>query len=372
MSKIEYQELIAFHPGYYLLDIITDMGITQNEFAKRLNTTDKTLSKLLNGETPLSNDIAQKLAQMLGTTVDVWLKLQLAYNEKVIIIKQRKELDEEKEYLKQIQYPYFSKLKLVEDTKKPEDRIKELRKFFKISSLSVLKEKDFLVACRTVVTNITERNIMNSNAWVQTALNLAERIDCKPYNKQLLESLLPEIRNMTLQNPSTFYPRLHEILKECGVAFVLLPHLPNSGVNGAVKWMNKEKVLLALNNWRLSADTFWFTLFHEIRHVLQQKIKSTFIRGSQSDYGQSDIDLEIEADLFAGDYLIPREKYNQFVSIANFNQSNIEFFAQKIGIHPGVVVGRLQYDDFLPYNYLTHLKIQYMIDSAAETYFLSQ
>ncbi len=361
MSKIEYQELLAFHPGYYILDIITDMGITQSEFAKRLNTTNKTLSKLLNGEISLSDDIAQKLAQMLGTTVDVWLKLQLAYNEKVLAIKQRKELDEEKEYLKQIDYRYFSKLKLVEDTKKPEDRIKQLRKFFKVSSLQVLKQKDFLVACRTVVTSVTEKNIMNSNAWVQTALNLTERIDCKPFNKQLLESFLPEIRSMTLQEPSVFYPRLYEIFRECGVAFVLLPHLPNSGVNGAVKWINKEKVLLALNNRRLSADTFWFSLFHEIKHVLQQKLKSTFISGSPSDYGQIDNELEVEADLFSGDYLIPREKYNKFINIANFNQSNIELFAEQIGIHPGVIVGRLQYDLHLPYNYLTHLRIKYII-----------
>ncbi len=202
---------------------------------------------------------------------------------------------------------------------------------------------------------------MNSNAWVQTALNLAERIDCKPYNKQLLETFLPEIRSMTLQDPSIFYPRLSGIFKECGVAFVLLPHLPNSGVNGAVKWITKEKVLLALNDRRLSADTFWFSLFHEIKHVLQQKLKSTFISGNQSDYGQDDNDLEMEADFFSGDYLIPREEYDKFLSIANFNQSNIELFAEQIGIHPGVVVGRLQYDRHLPYSYLTHLKIKYII-----------
>ena len=38
MNKIEYEELIAFHPGYYVKDYIEDQGITQEELAKRLQT----------------------------------------------------------------------------------------------------------------------------------------------------------------------------------------------------------------------------------------------------------------------------------------------------------------------------------------------
>ena len=34
MNKIEYQELIAFHPGYYVKDCIDEQGITQEELAK--------------------------------------------------------------------------------------------------------------------------------------------------------------------------------------------------------------------------------------------------------------------------------------------------------------------------------------------------
>ena len=100
MSKTEYEELIAFHPGYYVKEIIEDMGITQSEFAQRLNTTDKTLCKLVNAEIPLSDDLAQKLAQMMGTSVKVWLDLQARYTEKILEIKKRKALDEEKKYLK--------------------------------------------------------------------------------------------------------------------------------------------------------------------------------------------------------------------------------------------------------------------------------
>ena len=94
---------------------------------------------------------------------------------------------------------------------------------------------------------INEKNIINSNAWVQTALNIGQQIDTESFDLRKLNSYLQEIRKMTLQNPVDFLPRLTEILASCGVAFVVLPHLKNSGVNGAVKWINKEKVILAIN-----------------------------------------------------------------------------------------------------------------------------
>ena len=362
MSKIEYEELIAFHPGYYVKEIIEDMGITQSEFAQRLNTTDKTLCKLVNAEISLSDDLAQKLAQMMGTSVKVWLDLQTSYTEKILEIKKRKALDEEKRYLKILDYSYFRRLHVVKDTRNSAERIAELQKFFKVSSLSVLGEKDFLVACKTAVQDVTEKNIVSSNAWIQTALNGAEKMVCKPFNKKRLQSYLPEIRTMTLQDPSVFFPRLCAIFQECGVAFILLPHLKNSGVNGAVKWINPEKVLLAINNRRLYADVFWFFLFHEIRHILQQKIKETFISSDKTAcISCADKELEADADRFAGDYLIARGEYERFIGNKTWNENNVRIFAQQVGIHPGVVVGRLQHDGHLDYNQLINLKEKYEV-----------
>lgn len=107
MSNKVYKDLAAFHPGYYVQDIIDDMEITQSEFAKRLNTTDKTLSQLLAGKISLSVDLANKLSQMTGTSVAMWLNLQAQYDEKVLEIERRQQLDEECEVLQQIDLPYL-------------------------------------------------------------------------------------------------------------------------------------------------------------------------------------------------------------------------------------------------------------------------
>ena len=89
MSNVkEYKEIVAFHPGYYIADIIDDMEISQNEFATRMGTTVETLSKLINGQANISNDLATKLSVMLGTSVEVWQNLQNTYDQKLIEIQQ--------------------------------------------------------------------------------------------------------------------------------------------------------------------------------------------------------------------------------------------------------------------------------------------
>ena len=89
MSNVkEYKDIVAFHPGYYIADIIDDMEISQNEFATRMGTTVETLSKLINGQANISNDLATKLSVMLGKSVEVWQNLQNTYDQKLLEIQQ--------------------------------------------------------------------------------------------------------------------------------------------------------------------------------------------------------------------------------------------------------------------------------------------
>lgn len=77
---IEYGNKVAFHPGYYIKEIIAESGLTQEDFAKRLDTTPKNLSILVRGEQSLSKDIAMKLSRLLGTSIGYWLNLQKTYD----------------------------------------------------------------------------------------------------------------------------------------------------------------------------------------------------------------------------------------------------------------------------------------------------
>ena len=95
-NYIEYKDSLAFHPGYYIEEIVEEGGLTQADFAKRLGTTPKNLSLLIRGKQSLSVDMAMKLSRMMGTSVSYWLNLQNQYDAFIAEFRSREELAQEK------------------------------------------------------------------------------------------------------------------------------------------------------------------------------------------------------------------------------------------------------------------------------------
>ena len=80
---IEYKDLIAFHPGQYIGELIEDYNMTQKEFAEKLGVSPKMIRKLVKGEQSISNEIAQKLEKLTNISMKTWLNLQNAYDVKM-------------------------------------------------------------------------------------------------------------------------------------------------------------------------------------------------------------------------------------------------------------------------------------------------
>lgn len=337
-NYIEYKDQIAFHPGYYLSEMVEESGLTQKDFAKRLGTTPKNLSVLLKGEQNLSLDIATKLSRMLGTTVSYWLNLQQAYDEKLAAFMSEEELVREREVFKLIDYGYFrDNFHLPDLPRKIDEQIKCVREFLSVSSLTILEEQNLAVSFRSYTMDLSLSNVVNANAMVQIAINKALKTDAPKFNKKKFESAVAFALTQTC-NHENFFPVVREAFEKAGVILVALPNLKSSGINGATKKVD-GKVLLMVNDRRHYADTFWFTLFHEIGHILN------------GDLGISVKDeAEDEADLYAQRTLIPQEEYEIFVSENKvFTESKIRDFADRIKQDPGIVFGRLQRDGKISY-----------------------
>ena len=80
---VEYKDLIAFHPGQYVGELIEDYNLTQKEFAEKLGVSPKMIRKLVKGEQSISNEIAQKLEKLTNISMKTWLNLQHAYDAKM-------------------------------------------------------------------------------------------------------------------------------------------------------------------------------------------------------------------------------------------------------------------------------------------------
>ncbi|MDZ4698708.1 MAG: HigA family addiction module antitoxin [Rhodothermales bacterium] len=69
------------HPGEYLLeDCIKPLGLSISEVARGLGVTRNTLSRLINGKNGVSPDMAVRLSMAFGSTPEMWLRLQNAYD----------------------------------------------------------------------------------------------------------------------------------------------------------------------------------------------------------------------------------------------------------------------------------------------------
>lgn len=100
------------------------------------------------------------------------------------------------------------------------------------------------------------------------------------------------------------------------------------------------------------ADIFWFSLFHELGHILLHDKRHTFLEDGLDDPRWKK--QEEEADEFAQKTLIPQAPWRAFVKTRDFSPGSLKSFADQIDIAPGIVVGRLQHDDLLPPNYHIH------------------
>lgn len=340
-NYIEYDDKIAFHPGYYIKEIVEESGLTQEDFAKRLDTTPKNLSLLIRGEQNLSIDIAMKLSRMTGTSVSYWLNLQNAYDALIAEFKSREELAQERIIFSYLDYKYFREyFNLPDLPRKIDEQIVQVRNFLNVSTLTVFKKPDMAVSFRSATGEMSEANIIKANIMVQIATNIALETEAPKFNKSLFEEAVRYALTLT-KDHSTFYPLIKEAFCKVGVIFVILPNISGSKINGATKKVGNN-IMLLVNDRRLNSDTFWFTLFHEIGHIMNGDYGISF----DSESGEQE---EI-ADKYAEDMLIPCDQYQQFIAENRFDIQSIRRFANRIDRDPGIVLGRLMNDGKVSYD----------------------
>lgn len=69
------------HPGEIIReDCLTPLDLTITEAADGLGISRKNLSRILNGHAGVSPDMAIRLSKAFGSSPEMWLKLQMAYD----------------------------------------------------------------------------------------------------------------------------------------------------------------------------------------------------------------------------------------------------------------------------------------------------
>ena len=72
---------VAAPPGFTIKELIDDRGISEAQLAVRLGESEAFVQKLIEGETELTDDLAARLAALLGMNARFWLGLERGYRE---------------------------------------------------------------------------------------------------------------------------------------------------------------------------------------------------------------------------------------------------------------------------------------------------
>ncbi|MEY3895464.1 MAG: hypothetical protein RLZZ214_983, partial [Verrucomicrobiota bacterium] len=179
------------------------------------------------------------------------------------------------------------------------------------------------------------------DAWQHRVLvRAAEKKDLPAYDRTALDgNFLRWLAGLSVLADG---PRLAcEALEEKGIAVVIEPHLDQTYLDGAALLGTDDRPVIGLTLRHNRLDNFWFTLFHEIGHVLfHLSPENPAILDVDIDRRKTDA-VETEADRFALDTLIPPDAWDEQVRHLQL-AAEIRAAAKRLCVHPAVIAGRLR------------------------------
>jgi HTH-type transcriptional regulator/antitoxin HigA len=343
----------ASPPGETLLELLEERRMSQRDLARRTGLSPKHVNKLLHGLVPLSADVAVRLERVTGVPANFWNRREANYRSDLERIRSKQDLSADVAWLQD-----FPVRELIEREVLPAgpadkaSRVEQVLTWFGVASVDAWEDVYAELACAFRTSKVFEARPKALAAWLRLGEIAAEDIYCEPYDRKRLEAALPSLRGLTLTDPEVWRERIRDICAACGVAVVFIPELPGSRASGVARWLTPSKALIQLSFRYRTDDHLWFTFFHELAHVLRHGKTDVWIEATTS----SDNPHEAEADSFARDTLIPRADAKELPTLKTLDE--VQRYADKIGIAPGIVAGRLQHDHQWPYSQGNQLKRQ--------------
>lgn len=360
MTKTELHSDLPVPPGSYLEEVLDELGMTKDELARRMGRPATKMSSIFKGSKMITPQTAMQLEKVVGVPADIWLGLESEYRLALARQSEERQIAEEIKLLTPFCYSQLAKLNIVKKLSSRREKVRELQRFFGVASLTFVSAKGvqrYQAAFRVGKAGVTPIKPHAVASWLRMGELRAEKIACEPFDRSALEASLDEIRAMTLQTPEQFQSALHKLLAKCGVALLIVPYFHGTKAHGATFWLTREKAVLMLTIRGKWADIFWFSLFHELGHILLHGRRDVFIE-DKSVWADKE-GQEEEADAFARDRLVPPSAYKRFVSAGNLYPDSVAAFAREIGIDAGIVVGRLQHDCHLRPEWGNKLRSRY-------------
>ncbi|MGO4535183.1 helix-turn-helix domain-containing protein [Leifsonia sp. 2MCAF36] len=332
----------ASAPGETLRETLEALPLSQTDLALRTGMSIKHVNQLVSGSATLSHDTAIRLERATGVPATTWNNLEARYRDSITRAEERETLADSKDWLRQMPVSALRSRGVVTATMRdPGTVLQEVLAFFGVSSISAWEAAWARPSAAFLQSSAFQAEPGAVAAWLRLGEQAAQGVEAKPFDKATLRAAIPKLRELTLLSPEEFWPLVQEICARAGVAVVVVPEVTGARASGATRWLSPTKALVQLSVRHKRNDHLWFALFHELAHVLLHGKKEVFVE-SKLGHDGGRIDQEHEANDFARTTLIPVTAESELKAVET--PADARRLARQLGVHPGIIAGRIQHD----------------------------
>lgn len=353
-ENLTFEPVWASPPGETVRQILSARQIAFGDLSAQVDLSIDEIDELIEGHRPIDAILAEQLAVALGPSKSFWLKREKAYRDAFdtgleIIGDQRKNFIQSLPLRDMKAFGWLSDLGDVSPREAAE-------RFFDDDWGDWRRNgRDLTAAVAFRTSNAHASSAASVAAWLRQGVRQAAFIDCGPWQPELLEEAVARLRPLSrLKNPAKFFPELVEICRLAGVAVVFVRTPAGCRASGATHFAPNGKPIIQLSFRYRSDDHLWFTIFHEIAHLVLHRDSPIFVEGE--DYVSTD--EEDEANSYSAGVLVP-ETYRDELQTLGYDFKKVMRFAKRIGISSGIVVGQMQKAGLIRHNQLNFLKTRY-------------
>lgn len=355
------------HPGRILRRMLEERGWTQEDLAAVIGKSRQSVSEIVAGKNGIGLEMAISLAAAFGNSPQQWLNYDQMYrlsmaDRDVATVQQMAQLYQAAPVRDMMKRGW------IKPELRPEELKTELEAFFESDSLQ--EGIQFPVAARRTVT-LDQLN-PSEVAWCFRARHLAKTLLAQPFSESQLDKAQTALKRLAAHPKEA--RRIPDVLAQYGIRFVVVEPLPGAKIDGAAFWIEAGPVIaISLRHDRV--DGFWFTLMHEFSHIKNGDPLSVDSGIVDATRGVAvtlvEDEAERRANLEAADSLIPAKELDSFVRRVGplYPKARIIQFANRMRIHPGIIVGQLQHRNELGYMAMRDVlvKIRDIVTSTALT-----
>ncbi|NQT17730.1 MAG: helix-turn-helix domain-containing protein [Planctomycetes bacterium] len=324
-----------FPPGEYIRDKLDARGWTQEDLGGIMGRPSAVLSKIINGTKAVTPQTAKQLAAAFGTSAELWMNLESAYR---LALEQADQVEVERRAAIYAKAPVSDMVRRhwIAKCNSADALEREVLRFLGIPSLDATPQLE--AAARKSGDDTTAAQI----AWLCRVKQLADTLPPPPFSLARLEKHLDALHALTASEHEVRH--VPAVLAKMGIRFLVVQHLPKTKIDGYTLWLNNKPVI-AMSMRYDRIDGFWHTLAHEVAHVRngdRTPLDSNLVGpGCEAPVD----DVERRANQQASEWLVSTKTLESFIvrTKPRYSKRRIIQFANLHKIHPGIIVGQLQF-----------------------------